>query len=54
MTFAQPAFLYGLLLVPLAALFLIWAERRRKADLARLGNPLFCMACCLCRWPLCS
>jgi len=39
MTFAQPAFLYGLLLVPLAALFLIWAERRRKADLARLGNP---------------
>ena len=40
MTFAQPIFLYGLLLlVPLAGLFLWWARRRREADLARLGNP---------------
>ena len=39
MTFAQPVFLYGLFLIPLAGLFLIWAERRRKADLARLGDP---------------
>jgi Ca-activated chloride channel family protein len=39
MTFAKPVFLYGLFLLPLAGLFLWWAYRRRKADLARLGNP---------------
>ena len=40
MTFAQPVFLYGLLLlVPLAGLFLWWARRRRDVDLARLGDP---------------
>ena len=39
MTFAQPVFLYGLLLLPLAGLFLLWASRKRKADLARLGDP---------------
>jgi Ca-activated chloride channel family protein len=38
MTFAQPAFLYGLLLIPLAGLFLWWARQRREKDLARLGN----------------
>jgi Ca-activated chloride channel family protein len=38
MTFAKPIFLYGLLLVPLAGLFLWWARRRRESDLARLGN----------------
>jgi Ca-activated chloride channel homolog len=38
MTFANPFFLYLLLLVPLFALFLLWANRRRKADLARLGD----------------
>lgn len=39
MTFVTPIFLYGLILVPLAGLFLLWARRRRVADLARLGNP---------------
>ncbi len=39
MTFAQPVFLYGLLtLVPLMGLFLLWAARRRKRDLGRLGD----------------
>jgi Ca-activated chloride channel family protein len=39
MTFAKPVFLYALILIPLAGLFLWWARRRREADLARLGNP---------------
>jgi Ca-activated chloride channel family protein len=39
MTFVNPVFLYGLILIPLAGLFLLWARRRRYADLARLGNP---------------
>lgn len=40
MTFATPIFLYvGLMAVPLFGLFLLWTSRRRKADLARLGNP---------------
>ena len=38
MTFAQPVFLYGYLLVPLAGLFLWWARQRRERDLARLGD----------------
>jgi Ca-activated chloride channel family protein len=38
MTFVHPVFLYGLLLLPVAALFLWWAQRRRERDLARLGN----------------
>ncbi len=38
MTFAQPVFLYGYLLVPLAGLFLWWARQRRERDLARLGE----------------
>jgi Ca-activated chloride channel family protein len=40
MTFVHPVFLYGLLLLPLAGLFLWWARRRRERDLARLGNPV--------------
>jgi Ca-activated chloride channel family protein len=39
MTFARPEFLYGLILLPMAGLFLLWAGRRRAADVARLGNP---------------
>jgi Ca-activated chloride channel family protein len=38
MTFANPTFLYALILVPLFALFLMWANNRRKADLSRLGD----------------
>jgi Ca-activated chloride channel family protein len=38
MTFAQPVFLWGYLLVPLAGLFLWWARQRRERDLARLGE----------------
>lgn len=38
MTFAKPTFLYFLLLVPLFAVFLVWANNRRKADLSRLGD----------------
>ena len=40
MSFINPIFLYGLLLLPFAALFLWWAQRRRERDLARLGNPV--------------
>lgn len=39
MTFGSPATLYGLLLVPAALLFLIWADRRRKSQIARMGEP---------------
>jgi hypothetical protein len=39
MTFAKPIFLYSLILVPMMALFMLWAKRRRQAALARLGNP---------------
>ena len=39
MTFAHPQFLWALLLVPLAIFFLYWAERSRKAAVARLGEP---------------
>lgn len=38
MTFAHPQFLIALLLVPLAALFLLWAGRQRQRALARLGD----------------
>lgn len=38
MTFAKPTFLYFLALIPLFALFLVWANNRRKADLSRLGD----------------
>ncbi len=38
MSFGQPFFLLGLLLVPLLGLFLVWASRRRKKLLARLGD----------------
>lgn len=39
MTFGSPAYLYGLILVPVSFLFLIWADRRRRLTLARLGEP---------------
>jgi hypothetical protein len=39
MIFLHPTWLYALLLVPLAGLFLWWARRRRAVDLSRLGNP---------------
>ena len=39
MTFANPQFLAVLLLVPLAGLFIAWADRRRQRTLASLGNP---------------
>ena len=39
MIFAYPLFLALLLLIPAAALFLLWAARRQKSDLARLGEP---------------
>ena len=38
MQFAQPGFLYGLILIPLAIAFLIWAARRREAAMRRLGD----------------
>ena len=38
MTFANPTFLYALILVPLFAVFLVWANNKRKADLGRLGD----------------
>jgi Ca-activated chloride channel family protein len=40
MTFANPIFLYSLIiLLPALLLFFIWANRRREAALTRLGNP---------------
>lgn len=38
MTFGQPLFLWLLLLLPLILIFMLWAERRRKSALARLGD----------------
>ena len=38
MTFANPQFLIALVLVPLAALFLLWAGVQRQRALARLGD----------------
>jgi Ca-activated chloride channel family protein len=38
MTFANPQYLIALLLVPAAALFLLWAGVRRQRALARLGD----------------
>jgi Ca-activated chloride channel family protein len=39
MTFGSPVYLYGLLLVPISLLFLIWAGRRRQRLIARMGEP---------------
>ena len=39
MTFANPTILWALLLVPLALVFLGWAERSRKAAIRQLGDP---------------
>ncbi len=40
MQFAQPQFLLlGLIVIPAAALFLLWARRQQKKALGRLGDP---------------
>ena len=39
MSFAQPFFLYALVLVPLAFLCLLWAERARRQALMKIGQP---------------
>ena len=40
MQFAQPQFLLlGLIIIPAAALFLLWARRQQKKALNRLGDP---------------
>ena len=40
MTFAEPIYLYlALFLTPALALLMVYANRRRHAVLARLGNP---------------
>jgi len=39
MIFGEPRFLYALILVPLVALFVLWANARARADLSKLGNP---------------
>jgi len=39
MTFGSPVYLYGLILVPVSLLFLIWADRRRRQAIARMGEP---------------
>lgn len=39
MTFGEPIFLAGLILVPLALAFLLWAERQRRRAIARVGEP---------------
>lgn len=39
MIFAYPQLLAGLILVPAAALFLMWAAARQRSALARLGDP---------------
>lgn len=39
MDFTRPNYLYLLILIPLAALLLAWAARRKRADVARLGTP---------------
>ncbi len=38
MTFAHPQFLIALLLVPAAAMFLLWAGKQRERAIARLGE----------------
>ena len=38
MIFARPDMLYVLALIPIMALFMVWAARRRRALLARLGD----------------
>lgn len=39
MIFAKPEFLIGLLLIPAAGAFLLWARARQRQALARLGDP---------------
>lgn len=39
MDFARPNYLYLFILLPVCIGFLIWANRKRAADLARMGSP---------------
>ena len=39
MTFARPELLYLAALLPFAIAMVVWAARRRRDDLQRLGNP---------------
>jgi Ca-activated chloride channel family protein len=39
MTFTAPEFLYGFFLIPLLIIFLLWSQRRKEDDIARLGEP---------------
>ncbi|MCJ7624052.1 MAG: VWA domain-containing protein [Anaerolineaceae bacterium] len=39
MTFTAPEFLYGFFLIPLLFIFLLWTQRRKEDDIARLGDP---------------
>ena len=39
MTFGNTDYLYGLVLIPVFALFLWWASQQRRSALARLGDP---------------
>ena len=39
MTFGSQTYLYGLLVVPAAIIFLLWAERQRRRAIARVGEP---------------
>jgi len=39
MTFGSPIYLYGLILVPIALLFLVWADQRRQRLITRMGEP---------------
>ncbi len=39
MTFGHSQLLFGLILLPMAILFMVWANRRRQVAIARLGHP---------------
>ena len=39
MDFARPAYLYLVTLLPIAAVVLVWAARRKRVEIARLGTP---------------
>jgi Ca-activated chloride channel family protein len=39
MSFAKPVSLFLIVLVPLAALILLWSTKRRRREMARLGTP---------------
>ncbi len=39
MDFAQPSYLYLLILIPMSALLFAWAARRQQSNIARIGSP---------------